>query len=61
MALLTTFSGGRSYVSVSSGLACDICQFWQNLQLRTHPAVAIEKAVVPGKKWKKGFFSIGSI
>ena len=43
-----------------SGRTWEISQFWQNLQLTLHPAVAKEKALVPGRRWKNGFFSIGS-
>ena len=33
----------------SSGRDCEMSQFWQNLQFTLHPAVAIEKAFVPGR------------
>ena len=46
--------------SKSSGRAWEICQFWQNLQRSGHPTVPSEYAALPGRKWKKGFFSIGS-
>jgi hypothetical protein len=36
-------------------------QFWQNLQVRLHPAVPKESTGVPGRKWASGFFSIGSM
>jgi hypothetical protein len=36
-------------------------QFWQFKQWKLHPAVAMEKMRVPGKKWYSGFFSTGSI
>jgi hypothetical protein len=45
---------------VSSGRACEISQFWQNLQSKLHPAVAMENDRVDGSTWKKGFFSTGS-
>ena len=35
-------------------------QFWQHLHSRLQPAVAMEKARLPGRKWKNGFFSMGS-
>src|SRR3954453_18965092 len=35
-------------------------QFWQNLQARLQPAVPKESTGVPGRKWFRGFFSIGS-
>jgi hypothetical protein len=31
------------------------------LQFTLQPAVAMEKASVPGWKWNRGFFSIGSM
>ena len=34
--------------------------FWQKVQERLQPAVAMESARLPGKKWNSGFFSIGS-
>ena len=46
--------------STCSGRDCEISQFWHILQLTLQPAVAMEKAMVPGAKWKKGFFSMGS-
>src|SRR5271165_5046677 len=53
--------GGRYFAGKSSGLACEISQFWQNLQFTLQPAVATENATFPGRKWKKGFFSMGSM
>ena len=35
-------------------------QFWQKRQPRLHPAVPNESTLVPGRKWLRGFFSIGS-
>src|SRR4029077_2235044 len=35
-------------------------QFWQNLQARLQPAVPNDSTGVPGRKWFRGFFSIGS-
>ena len=43
-----------------SGRTWEISQFWHILQLTLQPAVATEKAIVPGWKWKSGFFSMGS-
>ena len=37
-----------------------ISQFWQKVQRKLQPAVAMENARLPGWKWKSGFFSIGS-
>jgi len=45
-------------VSISRDLL--ISQFWQNLQARLHPAVPKEKTLLPGRKWFRGFFSMGS-
>jgi hypothetical protein len=53
--------GLRTKLDVCSGGRCEIDQFWQNLHLELQPLAAIEKALVPGKKWNRGFFSIGSI
>ncbi len=36
-------------------------QFWQNEQARLHPAVPNESTDVPGRKWLRGFFSMGSM
>ena len=38
----------------------EMSQFWQNRQARLHPAVPNESIGVPGRKWFRGFFSIGS-
>jgi hypothetical protein len=35
-------------------------QFWQFRHRKPHPEVAIEKTLVLGRKWNRGFFSIGS-
>ena len=35
-------------------------EFWQKLQVKLQPTVAMEKLSVPGRKWKSGFFSMGS-
>lgn len=35
--------------------------FWHQGHLRLHPAVATERLSVPGRKWKRGFFSMGSV
>ena len=35
-------------------------QFWQKWQGKLQPAVAMEKARLPGRKWNSGFFSMGS-
>jgi hypothetical protein len=44
----------------SSARAFEMSQFWQNLQVRLQPAVPKERTGLPGRKWLRGFFSIGS-
>jgi hypothetical protein len=44
-----------------SARAFEMSQFWQNLQVRLHPAVPNDSTGVPGRKWLSGFFSIGSM
>ena len=39
----------------------EMSQFWQNLQARLQPAVPNDRTGVPGRKWLRGFFSIGSM
>ena len=39
---------------------CAISQFWQKMQWKGQPAVAIDHAMDPGSTWNSGFFSIGS-
>ena len=51
--------GGRNSEGASG--FWEMVQFWQLRHARLHPAVAIEKAVVPGRKWYRGFFSTGSV
>jgi hypothetical protein len=36
-------------------------RFWQNLQARLQPAVPKESTGVAGRKWLRGFFSMGSM
>jgi hypothetical protein len=38
----------------------EISQFWQKRQPKLQPAVPKDKTGVPGKKWARGFFSMGS-
>ena len=45
----------------SKARAFEMSQFWQNLQVRLHPAVPKDSTGVPGRKWLRGFFSIGSM
>jgi len=46
-------------VSISRDL--EMSQFWQNLHARLQPAVPKERTGVPGRKWARGFFSMGSM
>src|SRR5882757_3999956 len=54
-------SGLALSASVSISRDFDMSQFWQNLQARLQPAVPKDRTLVPGRKWLRGFFSIGSI
>jgi hypothetical protein len=57
-----TPSSGESVRSISaSGLTREMCQFWQCWQWKLQPMLPNEYDRVPGRKWKRGFFSIGSI
>ena len=49
---------GSARVSISLDLL--MSQFWQKRQARLHPAVPKESTEVPGRKWLRGFFSMGS-
>jgi hypothetical protein len=53
-------SGEASLCKRSSARALEMSQFWQNLQVRLQPAVPKESTEVPGRKWLRGFFSMGS-
>src|SRR5579884_583200 len=53
-------SGVERLASVSISRDLEISQFWQNLQARLQPAVPNDSTAEPGRKWFKGFFSIGS-
>src|SRR6516225_10177078 len=55
-----TRSGDAASASASVSRALEMLQFWQNLQVRLQPAVPNDRMGVPGKKWLRGFFSIGS-
>jgi len=46
--------------SSSTSRALLICQFWQKRHPRLQPAVPKDSTLVPGRKWFKGFFSMGS-
>ncbi len=56
-----TISSGEKYLPLSIFAVWDILQFWQNGHLKLHPTVPMENAFEFGKKWYRGFFSIGSI
>ena len=45
---------------ISSGFRWEMSQFWQFRQRKPQPVAAMEKMLVPGKKWNSGFFSMGS-
>ena len=47
-------------LSTCSGRTWEMSQFWHILQLTLQPAVATENARLPGRKWNRGFFSMGS-
>ena len=53
-------SGGASSERVSISRDLLMSQFWQKRQARLQPAVPKESTGVPGRKWSRGFFSIGS-
>ena len=53
-------SGDAESASVSISRDFEMSQFWQNRQARLQPAVPKERTDVPGRKWFRGFFSIGS-
>src|SRR5919197_6764254 len=53
-------SGEAASASVSSSRDFEMSQFWQNLHARLQPAVPNESTELPGRKWFRGFFSIGS-
>src|SRR5664279_204701 len=53
-------SGEASSASVSVSRDFEMSQFWQKRQARLQPAVPKEKTDVPGRKWFRGFFSMGS-
>src|SRR5215210_659284 len=53
-------SGVARSASVSVSRDLEMSQFWQNLHARLQPAVPKESTAEPGRKWLRGFFSIGS-
>ena len=56
-----TVSGPADDASVSNSRDLLISQFWQKRHPRLQPAVPKERTGEPGRKWFRGFFSIGSI
>lgn len=59
-AMETTSSGGTLRVCRSPGFAAERCQFWHQGQVKLQPTLLMENARLPGWKWARGFFSIGS-
>ncbi|GBC86309.1 hypothetical protein HRbin12_00296 [bacterium HR12] len=53
-------SGVARAASVSTSRDLEMSQFWQKRQPRLHPAVPNDSTGVPGRKWLRGFFSMGS-
>jgi len=47
-------------VLIGSRSACEVNQFWQYPQCKSHPSIPKLIANVPGSAWKNGFFSMGS-
>ena len=39
---------------------CEASQFWQYEQWKSQPSIPKVSVVEPGRKWKNGFFSVGS-
>ena len=46
--------------AVSSRSACEVSQFWQYPQWKSQPSMPNVSVSLPGRQWKKGFFSVGS-
>ena len=58
---METASRGETYLVASSpGLAADRCQFWHQGQVKLQPTLLTERDRLPGWKWERGFFSMGS-
>src|SRR5438445_8196455 len=60
LAALAISSGAASSASVSISLDLLMSQFWQNRHARLQPAVPNDSTDDPGRKWFRGFFSMGS-
>ena len=52
--------GRAESASVSISRDFEMSQFWQKRQARLQPAVPNDRTDEPGRKWFRGFFSIGS-
>src|SRR3954470_3445663 len=52
--------GDASSARVSISFDFEMSQFWQKRQARLQPAVPNDKTELPGRKWSRGFFSMGS-
>ena len=52
--------GEAASASVSVSFDFEMSQFWQKRHARLHPAVPNDSTADPGRKWFRGFFSIGS-
>ena len=57
----TISSGDHSSDSASSGPAWEMSLFWHHRQERLQPVQLRERHRVPGMKWLRGFFSMGSM
>jgi hypothetical protein len=53
-------SSGLTYL-VGTPADWDMLQFWQKSHVRLQPAGPVERISVPGMKWYRGFFSMGSM
>ena len=53
-------SGDAASARVSTSFDLEMSQFWQKRQARLQPAVPKDSTELPGRKWLRGFFSIGS-
>ena len=56
-----TCCGDAVSIKASSSRALEMLQFWQKRQPRLQPAVPKESTPEPGRKWLRGFFSMGSM
>jgi hypothetical protein len=49
-----------SMPALGSRIVCEVSQFWQYEQWKSQPSIPKVSVVEPGRKWKNGFFSVGS-